>query len=163
MQIAQNTVVTIDYTLKDDKGTVLDSSEGGEALAYLHGAGNIIPGLESALEGKIAGDSLAVTVAPEEAYGSRNLELIHTVPRSMFPEEENIMVGAQYHAQGPEGEMISFMVTAAEGDSVTVDANHPLAGEQLHFDVQIVDVRAASDEEISHGHAHGEGGHHHHD
>jgi len=161
MQISRNTVVTIDYTLKDDKGTVIDSSEGNEALAYLHGADNIIPGLESALEGKTAGEALTVTVAPEDGYGTRNLELIHQVPRNMFPEDEDIVVGVQYHAQGQEGEVITFMVTAMEGDSVTVDANHPLAGEQLHFDVQIVEVRDASDEEIDHGHVHGAGHNHH--
>ena len=161
MQISRNTVVTIDYTLKDDKGTVIDSSEGNEALAYLHGADNIIPGLESALEGKTAGEALTVTVTPEDGYGTRNLELIHQVPRNMFPEDEDIVVGVQYHAQGQEGEVITFMVTAMEGDSVTVDANHPLAGEQLHFDVQIVEVRDASDEEIDHGHVHGAGHNHH--
>ena len=161
MQIADKMVVTIDYTLKDDDGTVLDSSTDGN-FAYLHGANNIIPGLETALTGKTAGDELEVSVTPAEGYGERNDSMIQAVPRDMFDSEQEIQVGMQFHAQSPEGEMIVVTVTDVEGDDITVDGNHPLAGVNLNFGVKVVDVREASQEEIDHGHVHGPGEHHHH-
>ena len=161
MQIADKMVVTIDYTLKDDDGTVLDSSTDGQ-FAYLHGAHNIIPGLENALSGKSAGDELEVSVSPAEGYGERNDSMIQAVPRDMFDSEHEIQVGMQFHAESPEGEMIVVTVTDIDGDNITVDGNHPLAGVNLNFGVKIVDVREASQEEIDHGHVHGPGGHHHH-
>ncbi len=161
MQIADKMVVTIDYTLKDDDGTVLDSSTDGN-FAYLHGANNIIPGLETALTGKTAGDELEVSVTPTEGYGERNDSMIQAVPRDMFDSEQEIQVGMQFHAQSPEGEMIVVTVTDVEGDDITVDGNHPLAGVNLNFGVKVVDVREASQEEIDHGHVHGPGEHHHH-
>ncbi len=160
MQIADNTVVTIDYTLKDDDGTVLDSSSDGQ-FAYLHGANNIIPGLENALTGKSSGDEVNVTVSPTEGYGERNDSMVQAVPRDMFDSEQEIQVGMQFHAQSPEGEMIVVTVTDVEGDDITVDGNHPLAGKNLNFGVKVVDVRKATSEELDHGHVHGPGGHQH--
>ena len=160
MQIADKMVVTIDYTLKDDNGTVLDSSTEGN-FAYLHGAQNIIPGLENALSGKSAGDEVEVSVSPTEGYGERNDSMIQSVPRDMFDSEQEIQVGMQFHAQSPEGEMIVVTVTDIEDDNITVDGNHPLAGVNLNFGVKVVDVREASQEEIEHGHVHGPGGHQH--
>lgn len=160
MQISDKMVVTIDYTLKDDNGTVLDTSTEGN-FAYLHGANNIIPGLENALTGKSAGDEVDVSVSPAEGYGEHNETMIQAVPRDMFDSEQEIQVGMQFHAESPEGEMIVVTVTDVEGDDVTVDGNHPLAGVNLNFGVKIVDIREASEEEIEHGHVHGPGDHHH--
>lgn len=159
MQIAQQKVVTIDYTLTDDEGAIIDKSEGG-SFAYLHGAGNIIPGLEQALEGKQAGDSLQVQVAPDEGYGQRNDELAQTVPKEMFGDQEP-QTGQQFYAETPDGQTIMVTVVAADGDQVTIDANHPLAGVNLNFDVQVLEVRDASAEELEHGHVHGPEGHEH--
>ena len=160
MQISDKMVVTIDYTLKDDNGTVLDSSTEGN-FAYLHGANNIIPGLENALTGKSAGDDVDVSVSPAEGYGEHNETMIQAVPRDMFDSEQEIQVGMQFHAESPEGEMIVVTVTDVEGDDVTVDGNHPLAGVNLNFGVKVIDIREASEEEIEHGHVHGPGEHHH--
>lgn len=160
MQIAQDCVALIDYTLTNDAGDVIDSSQGGEPLAYLHGHQNIIPGLEKALAGKTAGDSLKVSIAPAEGYGDKNPSLIEQVPRHMFSGVDNIEVGMQFHAQTGGGMQV-ITVSAVDGDTITVDGNHPLAGETLHFDVTVKEVRAASQEELDHGHVHGVGGHHH--
>jgi FKBP-type peptidyl-prolyl cis-trans isomerase SlyD len=160
MQVEDNKVVTIDYTLKDDAGNVLDTSSEGK-FAYLHGAHNIIPGLEKALAGKTSGDEVSVKVSPEEGYGERSDSMTQVVPREMFEAEQAIEVGMQFHAQSPEGEMIVVTVTEVADDEITVDGNHPLAGQNLNFDVKIVDVRDASEEEKAHGHVHGEGGHQH--
>ena len=161
MQIAKNTVATIDYTLTDPQGQVIDSSKGREPLAYLHGASNIIPGLESALEGMSAGDSVNVTVPPEQGYGMRDPNLVQPVPRANFQGAPDIKPGMQFQAQTAEGARI-VTVVKVDDQHVTVDANHPLAGMDLKFDVSVVGVRAASPEELQHGHAHGAGGHHHH-
>ncbi|HET8730798.1 MAG TPA: peptidylprolyl isomerase [Moraxellaceae bacterium] len=160
MQIANDVVALIEYTLTDDQGNVIDSSVGGEPLAYLHGAGNIIPGLETALEGKKVGDSLKVSVAPAEGYGEKDEGLLQTVPRTMFRGVEQIEVGMQFHAQTDYGMQV-ITVAKVEGDSITVDGNHPLAGQNLNFDVKVVEVRPATSEELEHGHVHGAGGHHH--
>lgn len=160
MEIADQRAVLMHYTLTNDKGDVLDSSRGNEPLAYLHGGGNIIPGLEKALVGKKAGDTLQVKVAPAEGYGERDERLIQQVPRRAFQGVKDIQPGMSFHAQGERGPM-QVTVTRVAGDMVTVDGNHPLAGETLNFDVEIVEVRAATAEEMSHGHIHGPGGHHH--
>lgn len=160
MQIESRKVVTLEYTLTDEGGDVLDTSKGGEPLVYLHGSGNIIPGLESALAGKGEGESLKVTVAPEDAYGDRDEELLQTVPKSRFGDEE-LEVGMQFQARGPEGPVLLTIVSMLD-DTVTLDANHPLAGKTLSFDVTVLAVRDATLEELTHGHVHGPGGHHHH-
>ncbi|WPP00702.1 peptidylprolyl isomerase [Pseudomonas sp. HR96] len=161
MLIAANKAVSIDYTLTNEIGEVLDSSSGGAPLVYLQGAGNIIPGLEKALEGKQPGDELTVTVEPEDAYGEYSAELVSTLSRSMFEGVDELEVGMQFHASAPDGQMQIVTIRDLDGDDVTVDGNHPLAGQKLTFQVKIVDVRDASQEEIAHGHVHGEGGHHH--
>ncbi|WXL24918.1 peptidylprolyl isomerase [Ectopseudomonas mendocina] len=161
MLIAANKAVSIDYTLTNDAGEVIDSSEGAAPLVYLHGASNIIRGLEKALEGKQAGDELTVAVEPEEAYGEFSPELVATLNRSMFEGVDELEVGMQFHASAPDGGMQIVTIRELDGDDVIVDGNHPLAGQRLHFKVKVVNVRDASDEEVAHGHIHGEGGHHH--
>lgn len=160
MQIADNTVAAFHYTLTNDAGEVLDSSRGRDPLVYLHGAGNIVPGLEKAMAGHGAGDCFEVEVAPEEGYGVRHDALMQVVPRAAFQGVDNIEVGMQFQASGPQGSM-SVTVTDVKDDEVTVDGNHPLAGETLHFAIEVAEVRAATAEELSHGHAHGAGGHNH--
>jgi FKBP-type peptidyl-prolyl cis-trans isomerase SlyD len=154
MNIAKHAVVSIHYTLKDGAGAVIDSSAGNEPLADLHGIGNLVPGLETALEGKGKGEKLDVTVAPAEGYGPRDDKLVQKVPKRMF--EGGVEVGMRFHA-GPSVVTVTHII----GDMVTIDANHPLAGQDLHFSVEVMDVRAASEEELEHGHVHGAGGHHH--
>ncbi len=161
MQIAANTAVSIDYTLTNESGEVIDSSAGGAPLVYLHGARNIIAGLEKALEGKQVGDELEVSVEPEEAYGEYSAELVAVLPRNMFEGVDQLEVGMQFHASAPNGGMQIVTIRELDGDDVTVDGNHPLAGQRLNFKVKVVNVRAAEAEEIAHGHVHGEGGHHH--
>jgi FKBP-type peptidyl-prolyl cis-trans isomerase SlyD len=161
MLIAPNKVVRFDYTLTNDTNDVLDSSEGGEPLTYLHGAGNIIPGLENALLGKGAGESLSVRVAPGEAYGERDDALVQSVPREMFEDSDGIQAGMQFHSGDEEGNTRIVTVVGVDADSITVDGNHPLAGVPLNFAVTIVEVRDATPEELEHGHVHGAGGHQH--
>ncbi len=160
MQAGDNTVVLIHYTLTNDDGETLDTSSGREPLAYLHGGGNIIPGLERALTGKKTGDTLTVSIVPAEAYGLRDDTLLEVVPRTEFGGTEDLEVGMQFQVQTPAGVRI-VTITGLEGDEVTLDGNHPLAGETLHFAVEVTEVRAASEEELAHGHVHGAGGHHH--
>jgi len=160
VEITADRVVTIHYTLKDDKGAVLDSSAGGEPLAYIQGHGNLVAGLEKALEGKQDGNTLAVLVSPEEGYGTRNEELIQRVPKRALQGSGEIKKGMQFQARTEDG-MRVFTVTALAGDMVTLDGNHPLADQTLHFDVEVVGVREATTEELEHGHVHGAGGHHH--
>ena len=161
MQVANNRVVTIDYTLTDNDGTVLDSSEGGEPLAYLHGQGNIIAGLEEALEGLSAGDAVDVTVLPEKAYGERRDDLIQVVPRERFVTDGEIEVGMTFHSHESDNGGRVVRVVEVSPEQVTIDGNHPLAGVTLNFSVRIQDVREASAEELDHGHVHGPGTHHH--
>ncbi len=150
MQIQNETVVTLHYTLTDDDGNLLDKSNDG-SFAYLHGANNIIIGLENALTGKTSGDQLDVSVAPEEGYGMRNDAMLQEVPKEMFEDESQISVGQQFHAQGPDGQVLIVTVSEVQDDKVIVDGNHPLAGVNLNFDVTVVDVRDATAEEIEHG------------
>ena len=160
MQIVKDAVVQIHYTLKNDAGEVLDSSSEAEPLVYMQGRGNLIAGLEKALEGKRAGDSLSVSVPPEEGYGVRDESLVQDVPRSAFEGVPSVEVGMQFHAESNHGPR-TVTVTDVSADTITVDGNHPLADQRLHFAVEVVEVRAASEEELSHGHVHGPGGHHH--
>ena len=160
MQIAANKVVSMHYKLTNDSGETLDSSEGSEPLAYIHGVGNLIPGLEKELEGKKAGDKLKVHVKPEDGYGVRDDALIQAVPRRMFKGMGDLKVGMRLQAQSDHGVRV-VRITHLAGDMVTVDGNHELAGVPLNFDVEITDVRDATGEELEHGHVHGPGGHHH--
>lgn len=160
MQIEKNKVATIEYTLKNDNGDVLDTSDGRDPMAYIQGVGNLIPGLEEELEGKAAGDEIQVSIPPEKAYGVRNDDLVQVVERSVFQGVDNLQVGMQFQAQSDQGTQVIW-ITKIEGDDVTIDGNHPLAGENLNFDVKVVEVREASDEELDHGHVHGPGGHQH--
>lgn len=160
MKIAANCVALIHYTLKDDSGAVLDSSSGGEPLAYLHGAGNIVPGLEKALEGKGEGEKFSVKVAPEEGYGVRDENMVQKVPRRAFQGVKDIRAGMRFNAQTPNGHA-TVTVVSVMGDMVTIDGNHALAGQNLNFDIEVTKVREASAEELMHGHVHGPGGHSH--
>ena len=152
--IGDDLVVSMHYKLTDNEGNVLDSSEGSEPLTYLHGAGNIIPGLEKALVGKVEGDTQQVTVEPAEAYGEVMPELTQTVDKAAFQGVDSVEVGMSFEAQTSDGSVQHIVVTRVDGEQVTVDANHPLAGVVLNFDVEIVSVREATEEEISHGHVH---------
>jgi len=161
MTISQGKVVSIHYTLKNNSGEVIDTSDGGEPLGYLHGAQNIIPGLEAALEGKTTGDELNVSVEPDKAYGERDDEKVQAVPKDMFEDASQLVVGAEFFADGPDGEHVTVMIKEVNDDEVVVDGNHPLAGETLHFDVKVLEIRDATEEEVSHGHVHGPEGHAH--
>ncbi len=160
MKIEKNSVVEIHYTLTDDQGETIDSSAGQQPLPYIHGIGALIPGLEKELEGKEAGDKLKVVIGAVEGYGEYNQEQVFEVSKSGFQGDEDLEVGMQVQLDTDSGPAIA-MVTEIEGDSVTLDLNHPLAGMELNFDVEVVSVRAASPEELSHGHVHGPGGHQH--
>jgi len=159
MTIKTNSVVAFHYTVRDEDGVKLDSSEDGTPLTYLHGSSNIIPGLEQALEGKSKGDALDVAIPPDQAYGEYQDGLVESVPKEAF-QGADIEVGMRFEAQTNNGP-ISVVITDIDGDNITVDGNHPLAGKSLSFSVTIEDVRDATEEEIAHGHAHGPGGHHH--
>ncbi len=161
MQVAANKVVSIEYTLTNAQGQVMDSSVDREPMAYLQGHQNIIPGLESALEGKAVGDQLQVTIEPAEAYGERDESLRQAVPRKMFEDADNVQVGMQFQTMTEQGTQV-VTVTQMDAEEVTIDANHPLAGETLTFDVTVVDIREPSQEELEHGHVHGPHDEHHH-
>lgn len=161
MTIAQNKVVTIHYEVRDVANQeVIDSSEGAAPMVYLHGHQNIIPGLEKALDGKQVGDELEVTIEPADAYGEYSEERVQQVPVEAFEGVETLEPGMAFTAQTEHGP-VSIIVTEVDDTTATVDANHPLAGKALHFTVKVTDVRDASEEELDHGHVHGEGGHHH--
>jgi FKBP-type peptidyl-prolyl cis-trans isomerase SlyD len=160
MEIAADRVVLIHYTLKDDNGAVIDSSAGGDPLAYIQGHGNLVAGLEKALEGRQDGDAVVVSVSPEEGYGKHDAALIQRVPKRALQGSGEIKKGMQFQARTDDG-MRMFTVTAVVGDMVTLDGNHPLADKTLNFDVKVVSVREATSEELEHGHVHGAGGHHH--
>jgi FKBP-type peptidyl-prolyl cis-trans isomerase SlyD len=160
VEITADRVVTIHYTLKNDGGVVIDSSDGGEPLAYIQGHGNLVVGLEKALEGKRDGDTLAVVIEPADGYGRRDEALIKRLPKRALQGSGEIKKGMQFQAQTEQGVRL-FTVTALAGDMVTLDGNHPLADQRLHFEVKVVEVREATSEELEHGHVHGAGGHHH--
>jgi FKBP-type peptidyl-prolyl cis-trans isomerase SlyD len=159
MQIAKHTVVSIHYTLRNDEGTVLDSSTGKDPLHYIQGIGNLIPGMEEGLEGKQKGDKLEIKVSPEKGYGERNDDLIQKVPRSSFGDQD-VRPGMQFQAQSSQGAQV-VTVTEVGLENITVDGNHPLAGVPLNFSVEVMEVRSATKDELDHGHVHGPGGHHH--
>ncbi len=159
--IGKHSVVEISYTLKNDAGEVLDSSEGGDPLMYLHGTHGLIQGLENELDGKKAGDAFVAVIPPELAYGEIDPDLIHSIDKSMFRGVDNIEPGMVFTAQGEHGQQ-QITVKSVEGGEVKIDGNHEMAGQTLHFDVQVVSVREATEEEIDHGHVHAPGDHHHH-
>jgi FKBP-type peptidyl-prolyl cis-trans isomerase SlyD len=160
-KITANKVVSLAYTLRDDDGEIIDQSETGSPLLYLHGAQNIVPGLEEQLEGVAEGESIKATVSPEKGYGPR-IGTAREVPRNLFPADADLTAGMQVLAHDDSGRELPFFITGITEDTITVDPNHPLAGETLHFEVTVESLRDASDEEIAHGHPHGPGGHHHH-
>jgi FKBP-type peptidyl-prolyl cis-trans isomerase SlyD len=160
MEIAERRVARFNYTLTNDAGEVLDSSQGREPLTYLHGTGNIVSGLEKAMAGKKVGDKFNVDVTPEEGYGVHNPGLVQEVPRDAFRGVDKLEPGMQFRAESDRGPMM-VVITAVGKDTVTVDGNHPLAGETLHFAIEVTEVRDATVEEVLHGHVHGAGGHHH--
>ena len=159
--IEQNSVVAMHYVLTDESGTVIDESPKGEPLYYLHGHQNIVPGLEKELSGLKQGDKKKVVVSPEEGYGVREDEMTLTVPRSELPDDLTPEVGMTLGMESQDGHTMPVTVTEVFDDRVVLDANHELAGVTLHFDVTIDSVRPATAEELSHGHVHGPGGHHH--
>lgn len=159
MQIGEKKVVGIAYTLKDDAGEVIDTSVGSDPLVYIQGVGSLVPGLEKALEGKVVGDHLALSLTPDEGYGQRDESLIRKVPVRKLPDGKAIP-GSRVRVQTDRGPA-TLLVVAVQGDYVTVDPNHPLAGKTLHFEVDVVEVRDATSEELAHGHVHAPGGHHH--
>jgi len=158
--IAKDKVVSIHYRLTDSDGKELDRSGDGDPLVYLHGADNIVPGLEKELDGRTVGDKLVAVVAPEDGYGKKHKTKPQPVPRSAFPKDAHVEVGASFVVQGPDGRPHPVWVSKVQGPTVYIDANHPLAGVTLHFDVEVVEVRDATQEELEHGHPHGPGGHH---
>jgi len=160
LTIQKNKVVSIDYTLKNDEGTVIDTSIGHDQLTYLHGAGALIPGMEKALEGKSEGDDFKVIITPAEGYGEHNENLLHKVDSKELAHLPNLEVGMELEVQADDQPMIMTIVEITD-DVIVLDGNHPLAGQTLNFDLQVRNVREASEEEISHGHVHGPGGHHH--
>lgn len=160
MKITRDRVAVLDYTLTGDDGQVIDESHDG-TFGYLHGSGNIIPGLERALEGRQPGENLSVVIEAADAYGERDLERIARVPRDRFPPDVELEAGMRFQAQSRDGQAQVVTVTAVDGSDIVIDANHPLAGQRLHFEVTVLSVRSARKEEIEHGHVHGPGAHHH--
>ena len=154
MKISDHAVVAMHYTLTNAEGAVLDSSEGQDPLTYLHGTGGVIIGLEAALLDKVVGDQFTAVIEPDDAYGLVDPSLMQIVPRSAFEGVESIEAGMRFTASGEQGQQQSVAIAAVNGDEITVDGNHPLAGQTLHFEVEVVSVRAATEEEISHGHVH---------
>ncbi|HEC27991.1 MAG TPA: peptidylprolyl isomerase [Gammaproteobacteria bacterium] len=161
MQISKHAVVTLEYTLTDNSGVVIDQSSGDDAFEFIYGIGGIIPGLETALAGKEADDEISVTIEPGEGYGEREEALVDEVPVDRFDEAEEVKEGMQFQTPAEDGSTRVVTVIKIEDGKVTVDGNHPLAGVILNFDVKVQAVREASEEELEHGHVHGPGGHDH--
>ena len=159
MQIAEGKVALFHYTLTNDQGEVLDTSSGGDPLGYVHGSGTIIPSLEEVMTGKSAWDRFKVSIEPEDAYGQHNQGLVQKAPRGAFPPDEALEPGMQFQAQTDAGHQIVTILDVSDME-VIIDGNHPLAGVRLNFDVEVQEVRDATEEETSHGHAHGAGGAH---
>jgi FKBP-type peptidyl-prolyl cis-trans isomerase SlyD len=162
IKVTQNHVVSLDYRLQLDDGTVVDESEPGEPLLYLHGHGQIVPGLERAVEGMSAGEAKKVQVSPADGYGQRDDDKVEKVPRKNFPPDAELEPGAIMTAETDDGHMMQFVVLSVDPEMVVVDFNHPLAGRTLNFDITVREVRVATAEELSHGHVHGDDDHHHH-
>jgi FKBP-type peptidyl-prolyl cis-trans isomerase SlyD len=161
MKITQHSVVSMHYTLTDSEGTELDSSSGSEPLTYLHGTGGLIPGLEREMEGRGAGESFKATIEADDGYGQADPQLIQQVPLESLSQIENLEVGMQLQSQSPDGHTRVIVVESIGEENATLNANHPLAGVTLHFEVSIESIREATEEELEHGHAHGGDGHSH--
>ncbi len=161
MQITKNKVATFHYSLKNSAGELLDSSEGQDPLISLQGVGQIVPGLEEALEGRKEGDKFSVSLSPEKGYGIRDEALVQKMPKKDLGSIKDLEIGMQLQSRGPKG-MVVYNVAEIQDKEVVLDGNHPLAGEILNFDIEVIGVRDASEEELSHGHSHGPDGHHHH-
>jgi FKBP-type peptidyl-prolyl cis-trans isomerase SlyD len=159
--ITKNKVVEIHYILTGDDKQTIDASEKDSPLPYLHGYQQIVPGLEKALAGKKVGDKLTVEVSPEEGYGTFNEELVKEIEKDQFPNGSKIEAGEMFEASGPDGNPMIIRITEVKDDTVTIDGNHPLAGKNLFFDIEIVSIREATKEELEHGHAHHGDGHTH--
>lgn len=160
MQIAKDSVVSIDYRLHLGDGKIIDESEPGDPLVYLHGYEEIVPGLEKALEGKKAGESLKVEVAPQDGYGEYDPDQVEEVPREDFPPDMELEAGGIVSATDEDGDDVEFLVKEVRPKTVVIDFNDPMAGKTLHFEVTVREVRAATPEELEHGHAHGPGHEH---
>ena len=159
--ITNDKVVAIDYTLTDETGSELVSSKDGDPLSYLHGHGNIISGLESALDGRAVGDAFRVTIAPTDGYGERDESLVQAVPKEQFEEAGELEVEMEFQVQSDDGDEMIMTIVDLDDESVTLDGNHPLAGGTLNFDIMVMNGRDASQEELDHSHVHGPDGHHH--
>ncbi len=159
--IQQDSVVTLHYQLTLDDGSIADSSFGGDPLSYLHGHGNLVPGLERQLAGKKTGDKFDAEVAPADGYGEFDPADEQTLPRSAFPKKMDLQPGMGFHTKDQQGNPMPLFIKEVKGEQVVVTGNHPLAGQRLNFKIEIVQVRKATKEELSHGHVHGPGGHHH--
>lgn len=159
--IESGKVVELAYTLSNEAGEVLDQADQKDPFAYIHGADQIVPGLESALEGGKVGDKKKVKVLPKDGYGEVREDLKVSVKRTQFPENVKLQPGMQFESQDADGNGIIFTVESVEGDQVKIDGNHPMAGQTLHFEVEVLNIREATEEEMNHGHVHGAGGHHH--
>jgi FKBP-type peptidyl-prolyl cis-trans isomerase SlyD len=161
MALQKKKVVTFNYTLKGENGEMLDSTEKGGPFSFVTGNLQVLPGLEDALSSMIIGSKKNIKLAAADAYGEYDEGAVQKVKRNLFPEEAELEIGSSYFAHSPEGQHLQFIVTEIDNDIITVNFNHPLAGKNLEFDVELIDVRDATAEEISHGHVHGPGGHHH--
>jgi FKBP-type peptidyl-prolyl cis-trans isomerase SlyD len=162
MSVGLNKVITFNYTLKDEEGTILDSSTNKEPMSFISGSNLVIPKLEEALSGMIIGSKKNVKIAAADAYGEYSEDAVQKVKKEQFPEDAKIDVGMTYLANSPDGKQMPFLVSEVNDQEITIDFNHPLAGKDLEFDVELLDVRDATPEEMQHGHVHGPGGHHHH-
>jgi FKBP-type peptidyl-prolyl cis-trans isomerase SlyD len=160
MHVQAETVVAIDYVLKNDAGEIIDQSEPGDPLFYLHGHGNIVDGLEERLDGSNVGDHIEVVVPPEKGYGVVDDARVQEIPRSDLPKDLNPQKGMTLYMNTPAGQL-PVRVVKVRPTSITIDANHELAGQTLHFAVTVKEVRRATREELDHGHAHSPGHHHH--
>jgi FKBP-type peptidyl-prolyl cis-trans isomerase SlyD len=161
MKVEKGSVVSVDYELHLGDGVVVDASAPGQPMSYIHGESQIVPGLETALEGLSAGEAKQVVVAPEDGYGDHDARGLQEVPKNAFPAEMEPQVGMELMAEGPQGQTVPFVIREVKPESIVIDLNHPLAGRTLHFAVTVREVRSATPEEIHHGHVHGEHGHEH--
>ena len=162
MAIELNKVVTLNFTLSDETGNVLDSTDQGGPFSYISGSGMVLPKLEEAVNGMIIGTKKQLKLDAKDGYGEYNEDAIQAVGKENFPQDFILEAGMEYMASNPDGVQMPFVITSVEDETVTIDFNHPLAGKNLNFDLELLDVRDATAEELAHGHGHGAGGHHHH-